>query len=227
MEEKLRLAWKDPRSRSGAKALLLALSSVFFSPVVTGIAGFVFYFFPFAFSFEFLGSLIALGIAFFSLQAVFSPVFLAIVLALLFFILLGVKNVFLAKRKEGYFAFALIVCLGIITAFFAGNLPLIISGIALGLVFKDLFISFTGFPGRQVFLSFVLGFISIEILWAVSYLGLSPFVSVLSSSLLIFPAAVTLFAHLRGNLFRDGLIPRLVSIGFVGILIAFMGAFGK
>ncbi len=227
MVERLRSAWKDQRSRSGAKALGLAVSSVFFSPIVTGIVGFIFYFFPYAFSFDFLGSLIVLGIVFFSLQGVVSIALLATILAALFFILLGVKNVFFLKRKEGFIAFSVIVSLGILTAFFSGHLSLVVSGLALGLLFKDLLKGFTNFPGRQIFLSFVLGFVSIEILWALSYLSLSPFVSVFSASLMIFPIAIALFAHLRGELFRGKLIPRLISISFTGLLLAFMGVFGN
>lgn len=227
MEAKSGSVWTDPKLRSGAKAVALALSLVFLPIWAGAIFGFIIYFFPIAFSFEFLGSFAAFMILAFLLKASSSAVLFAVLSTILFFLLLGIKNVLFLRRKEAFIIFLSLIGILSIYGFFAGFIPLPVVGLLILLSFKDLLRSFTGFPGRHVFLSAVLGLSSIEVLYAVSSLNLSLSASVISSTLILFPLSSAFFFHLKGTLFRPKIISRISSIVGIGILIIFASIFGR
>ena len=205
MAEKLKSALKTPKLRLGVKALILAVA-IYVLPVwaVVFIA-FVLYTRPAVFSLNFLGSFISLFIVFNALNAigVLSPILISILVAVLFYILLGVKNMALLHRLPAFFALLAIIVFASLWGFFAGAISLLSVFFIVFLICRDALYAFTPSPNRSVLLALVSAFIVAQLAWAIFYLNIPVFWSAMAVFLIFAGIFHLIIQHLRGKLFRS------------------------
>jgi len=204
MVEKLKSVLKTPKLRLGAKALLLALALYILPVWIAVLLALILYFRPTTFSLKFLGSLISLLIVFNAFQAndILSPIFVSILTAILFYILLGVKNMAFFYRLPAFLVLFAIIVFASLWGFFAGALSLVFAIFIIFLICRDALCSFIPLSNRSTLLAFVSAFIVTQLVWAIFYLNISVFWSTTAVFLIFAGIFYLIIQHLRGALFR-------------------------
>jgi len=203
--EKLKSVLKTPKLRLGAKALILALALYTLPVWMAVLLALILYFRPTTFSSKFLGSLISLLIIFNAFQDtnILSPIFISILTAGLFYILLGVKNMTFFYRLPAFFALFAVIIFASLWGFFAGALSLIFAVFIIFLICRDALYSFMPLSNRSTLLAFVSAFIVAQLAWVIFYLNISVFWSAIAVFLIFAGIFYLIIQHLQGKLFRS------------------------
>ncbi|MDD4930835.1 MAG: hypothetical protein PHG66_01615 [Candidatus Colwellbacteria bacterium] len=225
MALKLRSLLKGPKLRSGVKSLVLAVSFSFLPLWAIGVLAFVFYAMPSTFMFEFLGSLIALGMAVAVAEGAIPAVFLAAIAGIFFFVLLGIKGVFLPHRGILHTAFSASIFLTMAYGFFVGTVALPVLSISVFLLLRDRFASFTVLSQRAAAAAAVISLVLSEIAWGVGWLGASHILSTVVVSLFGLSMLTVVHDHLSGDISAKNSIFRGSAIAVLGIAGLIMAAF--
>jgi len=205
MVEKLKSVLKTPKLRLGAKAFILALALYALPVWMAVLLALILYFRPTTFSLRFLGSLISLLIVFNAFQDtdILSPIFISILTAGLFYILLGVKNMAFFYRLPAFFALFAVIVFASLWGFFAGALSLIFAVFIIFLICRDVLYSFMPLSNRSTLLAFISAFIVAQLAWAIFYLSIPVFWSTIAVFLIFAGIFYLIIQHLRGTLFRS------------------------
>ena len=232
MVEKLRSVLKIPKLRSGAKAIAIALSLSFLPLWATAIIAVFFYFFPVAFSINFLGSFISLSLvvgSFFSSGFVLPSGISAIFAGILFYILLGVKNVLFIHRSPAFFTIFPIIVFCSLLGFFSGAVSLPIVALAVFFLSRDALSAFTpGTPllsGRGALLSAVLALLVAELSWSVFYLDASIVWSAIAVFMGFAGSLYAIIKYLKGELFKSNAPYIATALGIVSFTLLILLAF--
>ncbi|MFA5052836.1 MAG: hypothetical protein WC565_02160 [Parcubacteria group bacterium] len=211
---------KTPKLRLGVKAVALALALYFLPVWAAGILAAFLYFWPLTFSFSFVLSFIAFLLSAGSFFiANFSPfsgwpgVIASVIVAALFVLLLGVKNVIFIRRAPFFFVFLGVIIFASLYGFFAGIIHLPILALVVFFFCRDALASFTpaseptewrnGWQtGRTGLLAVVSSLLVTELAWAVFYLNLSVIWATVSVFISFSGAFYMIVEYLRGKLYQ-------------------------
>lgn len=219
----LRSLLRGPKLRSGVKALVLA-SSFFFLPIwATGVLAFFFYWMPSAFASEFFGTVLALGFVTFSFIGRFPLWEVAVASSLAFFLILGVKNVFLPKRAMIFSIVSAALFIALSFGIFSRFISLPLFAIAVFLVAREGFKAFTTLSQRAGVSAAIVALVLSEIAWVLGWFFISPLSATVIE--LFFAASLVnlIFRHLRGEITNARAIfwsSTLAVIGMAGMLLA-------
>ncbi len=227
MVEKLKSVLKTPKLRLGVKALILALALYMLPVWMAVFIAFILYMRHPAFSLNFLGSLISLFIVFnaLTIAGALSPIFISVFIAVLFYILLGVKNITFRHRLQAFFALLAVIIFTSLWGFFAGALSLLFVSTVVFLVCRDALYSFMPLPNRSFLLALVSAFVVTQLSWAIFYLNIPVFWSVIVVFLIFASVLHLIIQHLRGALFRSDAPFIAVAIVVATLAMMIMVAF--
>jgi len=225
MVEKLKSVLKTPRLKSGAKALLLALSLYLMPLWVSGILAFFFYFWPSAFSFSFLGSFISFFIVASNFSSDGNYILSALVFGGAFFLLIGVKNVLFLHRSPLFLTYLGFIAFLGIWEFFTGTLSLPVLALVIFLVVRDGLKSFTPLPGRTALLSAVSALAVAEISWAIYCLNILDIWASVSVALIFGGILFMIIEYLRGSLFKSNAHFWAVALSVIAFTITLIASF--
>ena len=219
----LRSLLKGPKLRSGAKALVLALSFFFLPLWTTGVFAFLFYCLPSAFAPEFFGTVVTLGFVVFSFLS-FAPLWVvAIISSLLFFLILGVKNVFLPKRAVIFSFIALSIFIALSFGVFSRFISLPLFAVSVFLVAREGFKAFTTLSQRATVSAAIVTLVLSELAWVMGWFFISPLSAAFIELIFATSVANLIFRHLRGEIATARAIfwsLTLSVIGLAGMLLA-------
>ena len=227
MVEKLKSVLKTPKLRLGAKALILALA-LYALPIWMAILfAYILYARHSTLSLNFLGSFISLFIVFnaLTIAGALSSILISIFIAVLFYILLGVKNITFRHRLQAFFALLAVIIFTSLWGFFAGALSLLLVSAVVFLVCRDALYSFIPMPNRSALLALVSAFIVVQLSWAIFYLNISVFWSAIVVFLIFASIFHLIIQHLRGELFRSEAPFIAVAIVIATLAVMIMVAF--
>ncbi len=205
MAEKLKSVLKTPKLRLGAKAFAIALALYALPLWAAVLFAFVLYLRQPAFSMNFLGTFVSLFIVFNAFQSanILPLVLISALAAVLFYVLLGVKNMAFLHRLTAFFILLAITVFASLWGFFAGALSLLLASFVIFLVCRDALASFTPAPNRSVFLAAVSAFVVAQLSWAIFYLNIPVWLAVTTTALVFAGFFHLIIQHLRGALFRS------------------------
>ena len=205
MVEKLKSVLKTPKLRLGAKALILALALYTLPMWMAVLLAYILYARHSTLSLNFLGSFISLFIVFNALKAtgIFSPALISIFIAVLFYILLGVKNITFRHRLQAFFILLAVIVFASLWGFFVGALSLLLVSAIVLLVCRDALYSFIPLPNRSTLLALISAFVVMQLSWAIFYLNIPIFWSAIAVFLIFASIFHLIIQYLRGELFRS------------------------
>jgi hypothetical protein len=225
MVEKLKSVLKTPKLRSGAKALVLALSLYALPLWVTGALAFLFYFWPVTFSLGFMGTFISLSIVSAVLFGAAPSFITALAAGVVFFLLLGIKNVLFLHRFSLF-----LLCLGFIVfssvwGFFSGLVSLPVLAVMIFLAVRDGLAAFTPFPKKASLFAAVSALVVSEMSWAVFYLNIPDHWATVSVILVFIGVIFMTIEYLRGHLFKSEAPFWATALAVVAFAIAIIASF--
>jgi len=207
----------------------LALGLYFLPIWAAGILAAVLYFFPVAFSFNFLGTFVSFSVLVGSLFAVSQSVPAALAAGMMFFFLIGVKNVLFVRRSPIFFFLIASLAFLALWEFFAGIISLPILALAVFLVCRDAFMSFTPTPdggsGRTSLLAAVSALLAAELSWAVFYLNIPVWWAAIAVFLVFSGALYAIVKYLRGSLFKSNAPFIATALAIVSMVLLILVSF--
>lgn len=216
---------KDPKLRSGVKALTLILSFFFFPLWMTGILASLLYLFPASFIGDFFGTLLALGVVTFSFIGHAPLWIVAIISSAVFFLLLGVKNVYLPKRAVVFSVVSGVIFAALAFGVFARFISLPLFAVAVFLVAREGLRSFTTLSQRANSSAAVISLILSEIAWVIGWLGISAGSSAVIEFIFAASAGSLIYRHLRGEITNRKAIFWSSALAVVGVSAMLLAAF--
>jgi len=227
MVEKLKSVFKTPKLRLVAKAFILALALYALPMWVAILLAYILYARHSTLFLNFLGSFISLFIVFSALKTIdtLSPILISIFIAILFYILLGVKNITFRHRLQAFFIFLAAIAFISLWGFFTGALSFILLAFIIFLTCRDALYSFTPSPNRSALLALVSAFVVTQLSWAIFYLNIPVFWSVIAVFLIFASIFHLIIQHLRGELFRSEAPFIAVAIVIATLAMMIMVAF--
>jgi len=232
MVEKLKSVLKIPKLRSGVKAIVLALALTFLPLWVAGIFAVFFYLFPSAFSMSFLGSFLSLAlmVGSFLASGLILPAWLSAVLAaILFYVLLGIKNILFIHRSSAFFAIFPTIVFCSLLGFFEGVVSLPVLALIVFFLSKDAFSVFTPATppsgGRGSLLSAVLALLVAELSWSVFYLDIPVAWATFAVFMGFAGALYAVIKYLKGELFKSNAPYVATALAIISFALLMLAAF--
>lgn len=203
---------------------------LYFLPIwAAGILAAALYFLPAAFSFSFLGTFVSFSVLAGSLFSVSQSVPAAIAAGIMFFLLLGVKNVLFVRRSPVFFFLLSALVFLSLWEFFAGIISLPILALSVFLLCRDAFASFTpppdGGSGRTSLLAAVSALLAAELSWAVFYLNIPVWWAAVAVFLVFSGVLYTVVKYLRGSLFKSNAPFMATALAIVSMTILILASF--
>jgi len=216
---------RDPKLRSGVKALVLVLSFFFFPLWMTGILASLLYFFPASFIGDFFGTLLGLGFVTFSLIGHVPLWAVALVSSAVFFMLLGVKNVYLPKRAVVFSVISGIIFAALAFGVFAHLISLPLFAIVVFLIVREGLRSFTTLSQRANPSAAVISLVLTEVAWVIGWLGISAVSSAIIEIIFAASAGSLIYRHLRGEITDRKALFWSSALAVIGVSLMLLAAF--
>lgn len=206
MAGKLKSVLRIPKLRLAAKAVVMALGLYFLPVWAAGILAALLYLVPTAFSFSFIGTFVSLAVLMGSLFSVHPAVFAAVLSGILFFLLLGVKNVVFLHRSPVFFFLCGALTLFGLWEFFSGIVSLPILAMIVFIICRDAFNQFAPSPaggsGRTSLLAAVVALLVAELSWGVFYLNIPVWWASVAVFMVFAGVLNAIVKYLRGTLYK-------------------------
>jgi hypothetical protein len=227
MVEKLKLVWKTPKLKLGAKALILAASFFYLPFWFSALIACLFYFYPALNTEKLLTSFFVSLFLGFVFSGIIPAADFWLIAASIFYLLLGVKDMTFINRKSVY----TLLSASIIVATFFGVLSGAISpwllALLLFLLFREFFsIILPDYPKRARLFAGIFALIGFEIFWICSWfdfpivlmnkLWISPWHANMLGALIIF-GWIALPLSLILNYLNGRIWPKLIFSHLAGM----------
>ena len=232
MAEKLKSVWKTPKLRLGVKAACLAASFFYLPFWASALLASLFYFYPALNTEKLLASFLSSLFLGFVFSGIMSAADLWLVSAVIFYLLLGVKDMVFLNQKSVY---GLLFSVLMIAGFFgvlSGAISPWILALLIFILFREFFwIILPSYPKRARFLAGAMALIAFQIFWICSWfdfpqilmakLWISPEKANMLSALMIF-SWIGLGLNLLTSSLNGRIRPRIV-FGHLAIMTALIG----
>ncbi len=211
MVEKLKLVLKIPKLRLGIKAVIFALA-LYLLPLWAALpVALALYLRPAAFYLNFLGTFTSFLFIVFVFsrslllngELVYITALIVFFAALLFYAILGVKNMLFVHRSYVLFSSYLFLATLSVWGFFSGVIPLIALIPVIFLISKDALASIASAHNRSTFFSAILSLVVATLSWAIFYLNISLWWATIITLLPAIGALYVIVKYFQGELFKS------------------------